>query len=180
MFMRLLKDKSGLAQVEFALVASILITMSVGAAELGRYIILNQKVAYASSRVADVTTRYPELAINQIEDSFHAAHIITAPFNFETDGKVVVSGIGIDQYGNQVILWQHSGGGSLSAAGSVGSVGSSPVLPSPLTLQNEETAVAVEVMFGYSPLMADSPLTSEVLRSISVVRPREGEVPALF
>ncbi len=180
MFMRLLKDKSGLAQVEFALVASILITMSVGAAELGRYIILNQKVAYASSRVADAATRYPALTVGHIEDSFHAAEIITAPFSFDTAGKVVVSGIGIDQYGNQVILWQHSGGGSLSASGSVGSVGSSPTLPSALTLQDEETAVAVEVMFGYTPLMTSSPLTSEVLRSISVVRPRGGEVPALF
>lgn len=166
-FRRLLRDKSGLALIEFAFAAPIFITLVLAGMELTNLAVAHLRVSHMAMTVADnagrVTSGIDEA---NIEEVFAGAELIGQPLNFQPNGRVVLSSL--EQNGQsgsqagQVISWQRCWGDMTVAPkyGTEGDGANDDSLVDGLGLNtNQITAGAntalmfVEVTYDYQPLV---------------------------
>lgn len=175
---RLGRDRRGIAAVEFALVLPVMILFSLGLAEVGRFALLTLKLQHAANTMADLASRDEELSNAAVNSMFSAMQHIVQPFDLADQGRVIVSGIGVDPGIPPTVFWQRAGAGSLSAVSDVGTEGGTATLPATLVLRDGETVIVAEAVFRYTPwLLALVPET--VLRRAAFYRPRLGSLRAL-
>lgn len=174
----LARDTRGVSAVEFALVLPVLLLLSLGFAEVGRYALVALKVQHAATTLADLATREEQLSAGTLDGLFAACRHILAPFDMATDGVAIVTGVGAEGGGGPEVLWQRSGGGALTAASDVGGVGGAADLPDVLTVDDGETLVAAEVVFSYRPWLLGV-VPAATLRRTAYYRPRAGTLRQL-
>ena len=112
---RLCRDENGVAFVEFAFVAPILLTLILGGLELANYALAHLRVNQIAMTVADnagrVQTGIDEANVYEV---FSGAEVIGDPLNFEANGRIVLSSLqdngqtGSDH--GQMINWQRCWG----------------------------------------------------------------------
>lgn len=167
---RLARDNSGLAFLEFALAAPILLLLILGGLELANYSLAHMRVNQIAMTVADnagrVDTGIDEANIYEV---FAGADVIGSPMDFKANGRVILSSLqdngnkGVDK--GQMINWQRCWGdlaiGSDYAAQDDGRNDSSlkdGIGRSGNKIYSlEDTAVMfVEVVYDYTPLIDTS------------------------
>ena len=112
---RLCRDENGVAFVEFAFVAPILLTLILGGLELANYALAHLRVNQIAMTVADnagrVQTGIDEANVYEV---FSGAEVIGDPLDFEANGRIVLSSLqdngqtGSDH--GQMINWQRCWG----------------------------------------------------------------------
>ena len=78
---RLIADRRGMMLVELAIAVPFVAALALGAAEVGRYLLLNQKLESATAQLADIFTREETLSVAQHDRTsflFRAARRIAA------------------------------------------------------------------------------------------------------
>lgn len=171
------RDRRGVSAVEFALVAPVLLLLSLGTVEVARFALLALKLQHAAATMADLATREEELTTATLDGLFAAAGHITAPFDLVGNGVVIVSGVTGTDGDEPTVAWQRRGG-ELQASSGVGAVGGAADLPADLVLDDGETVVAAEVVFLHQPwLLGLVPQT--ILRHLAFYRPRLGTLGEL-
>ena len=171
------RDGRGVSAVEFALVAPILLLLCLGMVEVGRFALLALKLQHAATTLADLATREDELSAATLDGLFAATRHITAPFDVEGNGVVVISGVSAEDGEGATVSWQRSRG-ELEVESDVGAVGGVARLPAELTIDEGETVVAAEVFFRHQPwLLGLVPETT--LRRLALHRPRLGTLREL-
>ena len=112
---RLVRDEGGLAFVEFAFVAPILLTLILGGLELANYALAHLRVNQIAMTVADnagrVQTGIDEANVYEV---FSGAEVIGKPLDFKANGRIVLSSLQDngkkgDDHG-QMINWQRCWG----------------------------------------------------------------------
>ena len=73
LFKRIWKDKNGVAAIEFAFVAPVMIAMYIGLAEVSLLISADRDVSHAASVTGDLATQNEKLSRSDIEDIFNAS-----------------------------------------------------------------------------------------------------------
>jgi Flp pilus assembly protein TadG len=164
--------------LEFALLLPVIAIVAAGTVEFGRLVILTQKLQNGTFILADLAARDKTLSEEQLDSIFLALNNIIQPFEFETSGAAVVSGITLDSAGDPVISWQRSGFGGLAEASRIGTVGTEADLPEVLTFTSGETLIVAEVFYDFQPIVG---LTTgpHVLHQVSYVKPRLGTLASL-
>jgi hypothetical protein len=112
---RLRRDERGLAFVEFAFAAPILLMLILGGLELVNYALAHLRVNQIAMTVADnagrVVTGIDEANVYEV---FAGANVIGDPLDFEANGRIVLSSLqDNEQTGNaagQMINWQRCWG----------------------------------------------------------------------
>lgn len=171
------RDRRGVSAVEFALVAPVLLLLSLGTVEVARFALLALKLQHAATTMADLATREEELTTATLDGLFAAAGHITAPFDLVGNGVVIVSGVTGADGDEPTVAWQRRGG-ELQASSGIGAVGGAADLPADLVLDDGETVVAAEVVFLHRPwLLGLVPQT--ILRRLAFYRPRLGTLGEL-
>lgn len=116
------RDERGLALIEFALLLPLLLVFIVGAVELTRYVIINQKVTNASHSLADYVSQVPNpknLTVSNLNSTLDALLGSYAA----KDVKLIVTGIertADDE--NPMVTWQKTEG-TAGGASKIGVVG---------------------------------------------------------
>src|SRR5690606_34756690 len=95
----LLRHASGIAAVEFALTAPIILTMFLGGAELTNFAITRMRVSQIALHVADNASRIgndqlnaaPQISERQINDLFLGANLQAGTLDLKTRGRVILS-----------------------------------------------------------------------------------------
>src|SRR6476659_2222278 len=90
------REDSGIAAVDFALVLPVMILFSLGLAEVGRFALLNLKLQHAANNMADLASRDEQLSVAAVTSMFSATQHIVQPFDIADQGKVILSGVGVD------------------------------------------------------------------------------------
>jgi Flp pilus assembly pilin Flp len=166
------RDRRGVSAVEFALVAPVLLLLSLGTVEIGRFALLALKLQHAATTLADLATREEELSAATLDGLFAATRQVTAPFDLEGNGLVIVTGVSAEDGEGAAVSWQRRRG-KLEVESEIGAVGAAARLPAELTVDDGETVVAAEVFFRHQPwLLGLVPETT--LRRIALYRPRLG------
>lgn len=108
-FLHYLRDESGLAAVESALIFPILLTLLLGVFDLGNAILANQKSIRASQVVADLITRDSTVDDLAISEAIEAGRLALTPFDTDDFGVDVIS-IRFDEDASAEIVWRETVG----------------------------------------------------------------------
>ena len=112
--------QAGNVAVEFALAVPVLLFLMLGSAEMGRFVLLNQKMDRVATTVSDLVSRAETISESQIADILTAADQVAEPFDLSDLGVVIVSSVTNADGTGPVIAWQRSGGGVYVARASSG------------------------------------------------------------
>lgn len=175
---QIVREQRGIAAIELAVALPILMSMLLGTVEFGRYVLLNQKLQNAASSAADFATREDTISAAGLNDIFSATRQIISPFELALNGNLVVSAVGRDGGDPPTVLWQSNGTGELEVSSNLGAPGSTAVLPETFAMDNDETAIIVEIFYQYEPWLSGIIPGSTISKS-AYFRPRFGGLASL-
>ena len=90
--LRVWRDRRGIAALEFALIAPIMILMFFGISELGQGLLAERRVSHATSSLGDLAAQLNQIAQSDADDMFNASADIMSPLT-TTPLKLRVSSI---------------------------------------------------------------------------------------
>ncbi len=99
---RVLKNKDGVAAIEFAFVAPVMIALYLGLAEVSLLISADRNVSHAASVTGDLATQEENLSTTDVEDIFNATLAVLGT-NFTNSQRVSIDMISfeVDGAGNK-------------------------------------------------------------------------------
>lgn len=119
MLRRLKTDERGLAAVEFALIAPIMVLLYCGLAEFTMAMMAERRAAHAASTVADLVAQTGQITGSQVTDVFAVANAIMDPFPANTL-KLRITSVVADANAIPKVVWSQGNGlGALSAGTAV-------------------------------------------------------------
>lgn len=139
------RDKRGVAALEFALIAPIVLFMYVGVVEVGNLLTVQRRVESVVSTAADLTAQVKKVSDSDLSDISDASKSILAPYD-TTQLKIVISSVVADASNNGKVAWSYSKNGSVRA------VGSAYALP-PGTTEANSSVIVAEVTYAYQPVL---------------------------
>jgi hypothetical protein len=164
----------GATAVEFALASPVLIMLMLASVELGRFVILNQKLDRVAVSMADLVARAETISESQLDDIFIAAAQVAQPFAIADLGRVIVSSVINPDGDGAEIVWQRTGIGTLSAPSRLGTEGGTASLPSDFDVREGETAIISEVFFAFEPFLSELIVQPQTVYKRAYHRPRLG------
>ncbi len=172
---RCLRDKRGVAAVEFALLAPFLTLLALGAFEVPRAILIYQKVGRATTTVGDLVSQQAMgITESQLSDLFLAASETMQPFKLDsTTGAVVVSSVTRpSSSAAPTIAWQRTDGNSTVYVSHIGKQGDVPVLPQGFTVAVGDNVIICETIYDYKPVFGSVIYSGMQYYDIAYFRPR--------
>ena len=180
----LLNDTAGVAFVEFALATPLILSVACYGIELAHFTAVDMKMSEVALSLADNASRIgqsdnvtltPTVSETDIREVMRGAQEQAAGYNFETQGKVILSSLERDTAtGKQTIRWQRcygnlsrqSGyGNDTDRNGLVGDVivglGSGPTK---ITANANSAVMFVEVFYTYKGLFGGMFVSSRTLK----------------
>jgi hypothetical protein len=174
------RNQRGVAALEFALMLPILMVMLLGAMDVTRYMLYQQKVDRIAFTVTDLVTQSQSVTTAKMNDIALAAAQIMQPFAFGASGVIIVSSIYKDP--NQaypVIRWQYTGGGTLARGSKIGNVNGTPTLPNGLTLNDKDNVIITESYYRFTPLFNSGYTPETDIYKVAIYKPRLGTLLSL-
>lgn len=163
---RWLKGTEGLAAVEAAMIFPLLLTLMLGAFDLGNAILINQKAIRASQVTADLVTRGRSVNNTAIEEAIEAGRLAFAPFSTTPFGIDIVS-IRFDDKGEGQIVWRETR--KMSALDNV----IERVTP---MAEPGEGIMVVAVEYGYKPVFSGFAVGAIDMQEVAFARGRKSAV----
>lgn len=176
---KLISNEKANVAVEFALALPVLLLMLLASAELGRFVLLHQKVDRVAVTISDLVARAETISESELDDIFNAATQVAEPFDLSSRGRVVVSSVINADGEGATIAWQRGGGGSFTASSEIGSEGGTASLPADFDIREGETAIISEVFFDFEPFLSSLIVASQVLYRRAHHRPRLGTLDTI-
>jgi Flp pilus assembly protein TadG len=165
-----LRNNRGGVMIEFGFAMPVLILLLLGGVELGRYVLLHQKLDRTAMTVSDLVARVQSVTTDDIDTIFTAANLVMAPFDLTDRGRVFISSVKEDS-GSPKVIWQRSGAGTLTVTSEVGSVGGNATISDNNLVTDTDAIVIGETYFEYSPWFIDL-IPTTTIRHTAVFRPR--------
>lgn len=107
MLKRFGKDRKGLAAVEFALIAPVMVLIFYGATELSSALDCNARVGRVSATVADLVAQSTSVSTTDTTNVFGAANAILYPFA-SSNAKIVVTSLVSDANNKVTVGWSEA------------------------------------------------------------------------
>ncbi len=112
------QDHKGLAMVEAALLLPLILSLTFGIYDLGRAIVLNQKVVAAAQISADLITRERTLNTGEIDQAVAAARLALHPYDESLLG-VDIAGLRFDSDASPYECWRQTVGPIMANTASI-------------------------------------------------------------
>ena len=96
-------NRTGIAAVEFAMLAPVLVIAFIGTFELAEAITVNRKVSHATSTVGDLITQSETLSSTDVENIFDATEAVMSPYP-ASSLKIVIATVEADENGNPKVV----------------------------------------------------------------------------
>lgn len=173
-----LRDRRGAVAVEFAMMMPVLIAMLLAIVEIGRYAILYQKIDRVASTMGDLVAQAQTISTTDINNLMVAVPNIMTPFALDTNGKVIVSSVGIVS-GTAKVNWQRSGGGTYAGTSKIGTQGNAATLPVGLTVVAGESVIIAEVYYNFTPFIYGAVAPAKIIYRPAYYRPRIGDLSTI-
>ncbi len=141
---RFRSEAKGVAALEFAIIAPLLIMLFFATLEVSTLVSVNRKVSRVSSTVGDLITQSQTLTANDVQDIMRSATYVMEPYDHTV--KIVISGIEIES-GAAKVIWSCSQNTSALPVGSIYTV--------PTKIKKDGTfLVASNVNVTHTPMIA--------------------------
>ena len=177
----LLRNRSGVAMVEFALGAPFLLTAGLWGTEVANYALVNMKINQLAEHIADNASRVGDTSTLQnrqiyesdINEVIYGAQIQGgSKINLYDHGRVIVSSLEVTANDRQYIHWQRCRGvkpvtSTYGTEGtSLGTIGMGPA-GNEVLAQQDDAVIFVEISYTYQPLVSAKFLGSLDIQSIA-------------
>jgi len=103
-FSLFVKAQEGLAAIEFALIAPVMIMMFYGAVELSTAVDCNSRVDHVAYTVADLVAQATTVSTTDTSNIFNCAGAILYPYT-SANAKITVSSLTYDTTGKVTVAW---------------------------------------------------------------------------
>ena len=165
---RLLADRRGVAALELALTAPMMLIMFFGVIEVTQLIRVNNKLTLASQAIENVVAGQGTATLVSVTNAYQGGELVMAPFvTLTAPLAVTVASVTFDASGNASSLaWQISEGGAASMT-----VASACNLASGLGLAND-SVIVVQASYSYSAITHYVLPSSYALSHVAYGRPR--------
>ena len=119
LFKRYVKDSKGVAAIEFAFIAPILILLFIGTLEISYAVAVDRKISRVSSTIADLITQDTQFTVAELNDLMDVSSRIMKPYNEPASNiKISIVSVRIED-GEAKVDWSHNyNGGDKPAPGS--------------------------------------------------------------
>ncbi len=97
-------NTAGIAAVEFALIAPVMITTYFGSSELCNLLLADRKVTNVTAATTDLVAQEMSISNSEMTDIFTASTAIMEPYSLATL-KIVVTSVVDDASGNTTVAW---------------------------------------------------------------------------
>ena len=175
---KFMKSTGGTALVEFALILPILLMLVLGAFEMTRYIIIQQKISKTVSTMGDLVARSPSLASADITNMYAAVPHLMEPYSIGAKQVVILTNVSNNGSATKV-NWQRKGGGTYVANSKIGAVGATAKLPAGFTLAVNEDTIISEIYYSYQPIVAPNIVAAQVIYRAKYYKPRLGALTVI-
>lgn len=169
------RDRRGIAAVEFALLAPILIVAFIGTFEISEAVTINRKITQSASTVADLVTQTTALDTAEMSNIFKATTTVMSPYD-DSGLTIVVAAVGEnpDTKAPEVV-WSKANQGTAWAVGAPPPV----TVPASLDLSMQQVVIA-QATFTYEavfPELAQELFGSKnfTMEETFYLRPRNSE-----
>lgn len=148
-------DRSGVTIIEFALVVPVVLFMLLGMFDMGRYMLINQKLDRAAATMSDLTSRPSSISAAEVNQLMIAAIEVVQPFDLATKGGVIISSIYKNPGDPAEVTWQIRGAGPTLPPSMFGSNGDAANMPAGFVVRDNENVITAEIYFQYEPIFLD-------------------------
>lgn len=174
---RILADESGSVAIEMACALFFLTMLILGTFEVPRVLLIDQKMERASASMADLVAQIDPAVTggvteDQLTELMSAADNLMSPYDFGTDGRVIISSIGNPSGSQEKVMWQRKSATGIDVTSSVGGEDSNANLPGDLVVRAGENIIFAEVFYDYRPLFGSIIYDDKRLYARSFTRPR--------
>lgn len=174
-----LRNRAGVAMVEFALGAPFLLMAGLWGTEMAKRALVGMKVGQLAVHLADNAARIGDTSQLQnrmiyesdINDLIYGAQIQAGGIGLYDHGRVSISSLEVNESGEQFIHWQRCRGAKLVSS-NFGEAGD--ILPNGIGPENSEVVaeaqnavIFVEINYTYQPLISDLFLPDREIHSIA-------------
>ncbi len=157
------KDRTGIAMMEFAFALPVLMTLAAGSFELARYALILQKLDRISGTLSDLISRSGSEAMSETEiaNIMDSARYMARPFDVSENTVLVLTSVQGRAGQAPYILSQRVDGVVAGVSSYIGDgVNGDVTLPTAFpdagsgeTLSEGETLVVAEVFYSYTPFL---------------------------
>jgi Flp pilus assembly protein TadG len=165
---RFRRDQKGLAAIEFAFVAPVLVAMYFGVSELCAGMLAERRASHAAAAIGDLVAQTSTISASGVTDVFSVANIIMAPFPTASMHMRVTS-IVANGSGALSVGWsQVQGMGAMSGSVTTASV--------PVTVPANGSVIRSDVQYTYTSLFSHFVPTPIVFNETFYFTPRQTTV----
>lgn len=175
--------RRGVAAVEFALVAPLLLLIMLGGADLALFMRARMQLDQVTEELALTVTQYQDLYDSDFTALFNATQTMAGRMPVTGQlGTTIISGI-VNTGGRQTIAWQRRSPSATFVSQFGGGPGAVALLPGGYILPSGATLIAIEIFTPAVPwvfsagLMGRSGITS--IRSYALFQPRLGSLTTI-
>ena len=145
---RAAQDRRGVAALEFAFIAPILILLFFGLTELSSAIIAGRHTNHASSSIGDLVAQCTNINDNDLGNVFNAATDIMAPLPTTSMNQRVTSVVATDNSGDTQVQWSQTASGN--SFSTTYATGANITIPANLVSNKGDTVIMSEVAYGFT------------------------------
>lgn len=167
---RLRHDRRGVALIEFALVAPVLLLLFVGAFQMLDAISAYRKVTTTVRSLADLTTQSTKMSTGDADTILAAATQVMTPYS-PNNALLRITEVKIDAKGVATVAWSRGRNTSAYLAGDPVTVPANMRVPS-------TCLVLAEIQYNYTPRVAAGIIGNQVFKDKVFMSPRNSaEIP---
>ena len=168
--LRFAEDRKGLAAIEFAMLAPIMLLLYFGMAESSQAYMANRRANHTASIVADLVAQGETTTKAELNRVFGIGELVMRPFG-ATPLSIRISIVTLDKNGRAIVDWSRGSGTALPAR----TKGSQYMdLPSGLILQDQSLIIG-ETTYTYTSSFTQVIKTPLVFSRQYYLRPRSSE-----
>ena len=172
-------NRRGSVFVELAFMVPILGAILVGGVEIGRYMMIHQKLSRLADSTSDLVAQKKTLTTADLDDVFESASYLLDPFEMGSDGVIFITSVTAPPGEDPLVDWQVSGAGYGSATSTVGGPGDTASLPTGFVMDDNENIIIAEVFYDYSPAIFEKFTSPRTIYYRVLDRPRFGALSEL-
>lgn len=177
-FARFIKDKRGVAAVEFAFIVPLMLTLLFGMIDVASGVAIDRKVTLTARTLSDLVSQGTKVTATDISNFFKMGSAIMTPYAVTPATMAQkVSAISIDASKKATVVWSYSG--SVSGNSVTVTAGYAPstvvtTIPANLLIANTQL-IWSEVTYTFTPITGYLIKSNMTMSEDTYTRPRQSD-----